>query len=306
MNAKNLRVLMPYAGLILVVVLFSVLTGGKILDVANLKLILEQSIMVVLASIGVIFVMTLGSLDFSQGSILGICSIVAVSVSYSSIPLAIALTVLTGTAIGLLNGGLHTQLRIPSFIVTICTMFAFRGLTAYLTREKALQVPFVIYDMDNIVYKLVILAVLLVVGYYIFNFTRIGRYCRAIGSGEIAAHYSGVSVNNIKLLSFGIAGMMGGIAAFFSIIRTGSASAQTGTLFETDILIALVLGGMPVTGGAGSKYISVMIGGLLLAFLTNGLVMIGVSIVMQQLIKGIVFLGAVYLTVERQNVTAIK
>ena len=298
--------MIPFAGLIAVIVLFSILTSGELVTVRNMKLILEQAILVMVSCIGVLFVMTLGSLDFSQGSILGICSIIATTVSHSSLPLAVFLTLGGGLLIGLLNGTVHASLRIPSFIVTICTMFIFRGLTSYITRKKALQIPFRLYDFDELIYKLPLLLILLAAGYYVFTFTKLGKQCRAIGAGETASYYAGVNVKKIKITAFSIAGLMAGITALFNIVRVGTASANTGILHETNILIAIVLGGTAVTGGAKTKFNSVVIGSLLLAVLANGLVLIGIDIAVQQLLKGLIFLGAVYMTVEKGSNYAVK
>jgi len=303
---NKLKNIIPYAGLILVFLLFVVLTSGRILNAKNIKMIVEQSILVIISSIGVVFVMSLGSLDFSQGSMLGIGSIVAAKLSYVSIPLAVAATILVCTAIGALNGFLHVRLRIPSFIVTMCMMFVFRGLTSYLTRESALQVSFKIYDLDNFTLKLIVTVALVFVGFYIFHFTYFGRQAKAIGAGEIAARYSAVSVDKMKILVFALAGLTGGICAFMNIVRVGTATANTGSLHETDVLVALVLGGMSVTGGARSRYSSVVVGGVMLAVLANGLVMLGVGIAQQQLIKGVIFMAAVALTAGKSKGVTVK
>lgn len=107
MEKRAFRNAIPYLGFIIVITLFTICTSGKLLQPDNIKLITEQSILTLISSIGVLFVMTLGSLDFSQGSILGIVSIIAASVSRYNIPLAILLTVGAGAVIGLANGLLN-------------------------------------------------------------------------------------------------------------------------------------------------------------------------------------------------------
>ena len=301
MKIKTLRSIIPYLGVIVVVALFAIFSSGKSLDLNNIKLIFEQSIMIMIASVGVLFVMTIGGLDFSQGSILGITCIVAATVSKSSIILSIVLTLLTGLIIGLCNGLLNAKLKIPSFIVTICTMFIFRGLTVYLTRKEAIQVPFKLYDFDRLEIKIAVLLIILLSGYFVYKHTKFGRACRAIGAGERAAAFSGIKVDQIKIIAFSIAGVLAGAAAYLNIIRVGTATANTGQLLETNVLIALVLGGLPVSGGARSKFSSVVLGSIILAILSNGLVMIGVDTVLQQLIKGLIFLVVVAVTVDRKN-----
>ncbi len=307
-SIKNISIqnIIPFVGLILIIAVFTILTSGRLVSIYNLKLILDQSIILIIACVGVTFVMSMGSLDFSQGSVLAICAVVGVIVSKQSIILGIIAALVTGAAIGAMNGFLVAVIKIPSFIVTISGLFVFRGLTSYIVREGPFAIPKEMLVLDNMVFKLPILGIVLLAGFYLFNYMIFGKQCRAIGSGEISAVFSGVNVRNVKILAFALAGLLAGLCGVLSLIRTGVASTHTGTLFEIDILIALVLGGLPVTGGAKSKIRSGIIGGLMLAFLGNGLVLVGVSAHMLQLIKGIIFLGAVYISIDREGVVVIK
>jgi len=306
MKLEKIQKYVPVIGFVVVVLLFTILTGGKILAVKNIKMIAEQSILLVVGGIGVIFVMSTGGVDFSQGSIMGITCVVGTLVAYTSIPLALLCMLLVGGCIGFCNGLLTAKGKVQSFVVTICMMYIFRGVTAYVTRKKALEVPAGIYLLDNLTFKIAAVLVLLAAGYFVFAFTRFGREVRAVGAGEVGAKYAGIDVTKVKIIAFTAAGCMASMAAFMNMIRVGTASANTGSLFETNLLIALVLGGMPITGGAKSRYISIVIGGVLLAFLANGLAMLGVDLTIQQFIRGAVFLGTVMITVERGTVTAIK
>lgn len=306
MKWEKIQKYVPLIAFVVVVVLFAALTQGRILAIKNLKMIAEQSILLVVGGIGVIFVMSMGGVDFSQGSIMGITCVVGTFLAHTSIPLALVSMLVLGGLIGSLNGVLSAKGKIQSFVVTICTQFVFRGLTAFSTRKKALQVPVGMYSLDDLTFKIIIVVVLLIGGYFLYTYTPFGRQVRAIGAGEIGAKYSGINVDKIKILAFGFAGLMAGMAGFMNMIRVGTASANTGSLFETNLMIALVLGGMPITGGAKSRYVAIIIGGVLMAFLTNGLAMLGVDLTLQQFIRGIVFLGTVMITVERGNVTAIK
>ena len=301
MNKKMLQSAVPYLGLVIVIVLFTILTQGKSMDGSNWKLIIEQALTLLICSAGVMFVMTMGSLDFSQGSIVGLACYAAAVVSSFSIPLAIVAAVGVGAGIGLLNGVMHAKFKIQSFIVTMCTMFIFRGLVVFFTSNFPAETPYAIYDYDNLVGKFIVVVAIVAAGFIVFRFTKLGRQVRAIGSGEIAAAYSGVNVDRTKILAFVIAGALAGIAAFFALVRTGSATAQTGNLMETNVMIALVLGGLSVSGGARSNYMAVIIGAMMLTCLTNGLVLIGADPITQQLIKGIIFLLCIIITTDRKR-----
>ena len=129
-----IRSLLPVVGLVVIFLLFNVLTNFRM--VGNLSLVLSQVYVTMIAATGVFFIMTMGGLDFSQGSILGIASIVVCMLSKISIPLAIVGGIAAGAAIGALNGYFYVYRKIKSFIVTICTMFLFRGFIKYLCRNQ--------------------------------------------------------------------------------------------------------------------------------------------------------------------------
>lgn len=306
MKTNMLKSSIPYLGLLFVVALFALLTGGNTLQLNNLRLIAEQSLTILISASGVIFVMAMGSLDFSQGSLLAISCYVAAWLSNISFVLAAAGAVAVGAAIGSLNGFLNARLKVQSFIATICTMFIFRGLAAFLTTNTAPKIPFSIYSLDRFSGKITVVAVLLIAGFVVFRCTKFGRYVRMIGAGEVAAEYSGVRVPRVKIAAYTVAGAMAGVAGVFSLIRTGSVTATTGNLLETDVMIALVLGGLSVAGGAKSRFSAVLIGSILLAFLGNGLVQIGAEPIIQQLVKGIVFLITIIVTTDRKAATVNK
>ena len=300
MKRNTLQKYIPILGLIIVIALFAIITGGKTLKPTNLEQIVNQSFTVMLSCAGVAFVMSMGSLDFSQGSILAIASYCAGWAAGVNIWLGLLVGIIVGFIIGSLNGWIYSKFKIPSFIVTICTMLIFRAIEIVLAADYPPAVPNKIFDYDNFIFKSSIVVILLIAGFILFYYTKFGRQVKAIGAGEIAAMFSGVKVNRIKILAFALAGAMAGVAGFFTLARTGLVSSSTGTLHETNVMIALVLGGLPVSGGAKSRYTAVIIGALLISVLVNGLVQIGVDTVMQQLIKGIIFLVVIIITTDRK------
>lgn len=296
----------PLVGLVLIIAMFSAMTDGKITNARSIGLILSQVYPLMIACSGVFLVMTLGSLDFSQGSIIGVASIVVSTLSFYSIPLAILGGMLTGTAIGLFNGFVHVHFKIPSFIVTICTMYLFRGLCAYLTTNAPVAATPSIMGLNQDWIKLLITCCTLLVVFVLFQYTKLGVNLKAIGAGETAARYSGVRTDLSKLLVFAAAGMITGIAAFVNVVKVGSITSTAGNQFETQLLIALVLGGLPISGGSKVRFSSIIIGTLILLILSNGLVMLGLDTALQQLIKGMIFLAVVALTIDRKSLKVIK
>ncbi len=296
----------PALGLILIIAIFSVMTGGRITTARSIRLILSQVYPLMIACTGVFMVMTLGSLDFSQGSIIGVASIVVSTLSFYNIPLAIIGGILTGTAIGLFNGVIHVRFKIPSFIVTICTMYLFRGLCAFLTTNAPVAATPSITALNQDWIKLLITGGTLLVTFVLFQFTKLGVNLKSIGAGETAARYSGVRTDLTKVLVFAAAGMITGIAAFVNVVKVGSITSTAGNQFETQILIALVLGGLPISGGAKVRFSNIIIGTLISLILSNGLVMLGLDTALQQLIRGLIFLAVVALTIDRKALKVIK
>ncbi len=302
----HVKAFFPLLGLVVIIVIFALLTDGSIISQRSIRLILSQVYPLMIASTGVFMVMTLGSLDFSQGSILGLASIVVSMLSFYNIALAIVGGVVTGALIGLMNGFFHVKFRIASFIVTICTMYLFRGLCAFLTTNAPVAATPTITSLNDDWLKLGITLAVLLVAFVLFQYTRIGVDLKAIGAGELAAKYSGVRTDRVKVLTFVVAGAIAGIAAFVNVIKVGSITATAGNQFETQILIALVLGGLPISGGAKVRFSSIVIGTLISLILSNGLVMLGLDTAMQQLIKGLIFLAVVALTIDRKALMVIK
>lgn len=299
-----IRALLPIAGLIIIFLLFNVLTNFRMMK--NLPLVLSQVYVTMIAATGVFFIMTMGGLDFSQGSILGIASIVVCMLSKTSIPLAIVGGIVAGAVIGAINGYFYVYRKIKSFIVTICTMFLFRGFIKYLTTNAPVAGSAKLINFDSTGLKIACTVLILVIGFVLFRFTKFGTYLKAIGAGEKAAMFSGIRTDRMKFWIYVLAGAITGFAAFINIIKVGSVTSSGGNQLETQILIALVLGGMPISGGAKVRFENIIVGSLLYIVLNSGLTMMGFTTQLMQLIQGVVFLVFVAVFADRQSLQVIK
>ena len=305
MNKKNiLRAVLPIAGLFVIFIIFNIFTNWRM--VSNLPLVLSQAYVVMISATGVFFIMTMGGLDFSQGSILGISSIAVCILSKYNIPLAILGGICTGAIIGGINGYFYVNRKIQSFIVTICTMFLLRGVIRYLTTNAPVAGSAMLVNFDTIELKVGITVIIVLTAFVIFRFTKFGKYLKAIGAGEKAAIFAGIRTDNMKFLVYVLAGAMTGFAAFINVIKVGSVTSSGGSQLETQILIALVLGGMPISGGAKVRFENIIIGSLLYIVLNSGLTMMGFSTQMMQLIQGVVFLIFVAVFADRKSIQIIK
>ena len=299
-----LRSVLPIVGLVGIFLLFNILTGGGMVKSKNL--LLSQVYVTVISAMGVFFIMTMGGLDFSQGSIMGMASIAVCMLSKYNIVLAILGGILTGAVIGAFNGFFYVNRKIKSFIVTICSMFLFRGVIKYLASDAPVAASMKVYDFDNMPFKLTLTLIVLVIGFVIFRFTKFGMYLKAIGAGEKAAMFAGIRTDRMKFLIYVLSGAITGLAAFLNVAKNGSATANAGNQLETQILIALVLGGMPISGGAKVRFSNIVVGSMLYVVLQNGLQMMGMSVQIQQLIQGVVFLVFVAIFADRQSLKVIK
>jgi ribose transport system permease protein len=306
LGKPSFRELFPLIGLIVIVAVITYLTDMRLLRTDTIDLILSQVYVLMIACTGVFLVMTIGGLDFSQGSILGISSIIISYVSFINIPLALLAGIAAGALVGAVNGFFHIKFRMQSFIVTICTMYLFRGLCAYITTDAPVAAVAGIMNFNDTIFKIPLTIAVLLIVYLIFNFTKLGTCLKAIGAGETAAYFSGINVKRTKFLVFMIAGAITGYAAFLNVIKVGSITATAGSQLETQILIALVLGGMPISGGTKVRFSNIVIGTLIYCILNNGLVMLGYDSSVQQLIKGIIFVAVVALTLDRKALMTIK
>ena len=212
----------------------------------------------------IIFVMSQGNLDFSIGGIVGIAAALAALSAEVNSMLVFPIALLTGICVGLLNGMIIARFRTPSFITTIGMSFILRGMTSVVL-DGSIGLPLSIRNYDNYILKLVVFATLLLGFYILFEKTKYGKHSRAIGSLVEAARQSGVNINRTIIISYIISGLLCGLIAFFSIARTCTASNQTGSGFEFKVLLALLIGGVPLTGGWDVRFRSVLIGSAIMA-----------------------------------------
>ena len=303
-HMQLIRSLLPIVGLVVVFLLFNVLTDFRMMG--NMSLVMSQVYVTMISAMGVFFIMSMGGLDFSQGSILGIASIVVCVLSKYSIPLAILGGIAAGAAIGAINGYFYVCRKIKSFIVTICTMFLFRGFIKYLTTNAPVSGSAQLVMIDSTALKTTCTVVILLVGFILFRFTKFGTYLKAIGAGEKAAMFSGIRTDRMKFWIYVLAGAITGFAAFINVIKVGSVTSSGGNQLETQILIALVLGGMPISGGAKVRFENIIVGSLLYIVLNSGLTMMGFTTQMMQLIQGVVFLIFVAVFADRESIQVIK
>lgn len=298
--SRSLQLVFPYLGLIFIVTLLTFTTGGRFLRPGNLILIFKQSVIVMIGALGSSFVLAHGNMDFSIGGEMALCCLMSYYVAQLDPYLMFPACVLIGLLLSLVVSVVHVVIGVPAFVSGMCVMFIGKGIVQSVS-GSGLTCPSLYGALDETWFYLLVLAAVLAITAVLFNFTKIGRYNRLIGSNSRASFLSGIDTGRYKILAFLVSGLCVGIASFLTLVRSGGVSAQSGATFEMDTIIVLTLGGAPLSGGSGVKLRSALLGTLTYFVLSNGLVLWGVRSEVIFIIKGVLFLTIVALTFDRSN-----
>lgn len=300
-----------YGGILLSLVALCVvfsLANERFMSIANATNILQQVAVIAIAAFGMTWVILLGEIDLSVGSIIAVAGMVGaqiIGLGWGFVP-ALTLTLAAGAVMGLFNGVMTAKLLLPSFIVTVATMSIYRGLVSLPTggapamnmdptwiaigANSFLGVPIIIW----------IVAILFIVNHVLLAHTTFGRRAYLTGGNREAALYSGINVDSMKIRIFMISGIMAAIAGILLSSRLFSAQTNAGMSYELDAIAAAVLGGTSLAGGVGTM-VGTLIGALIIGVLNNGMNMLSVPYFYQLIVKGLVILIAVYLDVRSKR-----
>ena len=295
--ARRLRAvwMLLLVGIILTIASPVFLTHNNLMNVG-----LATSVAALLA-VGQTYVIILAEIDLSVGAALGFTAVVtAQTLRDHGLVAGVGAGVAAGAAIGLVNGLLVTKTRMPSFIATLATMSVLSGLSLQLTKGNPVAVTD--YDFQGIgqsriagvpVPVVIMLAVFAVFGYLLAR-TRFGRHVYATGDNTEAARLSGVRTDRVKILAFVISGVLAALAGFILTARLSTAEPTAGTGLELEAIAAVIIGGTSLAGGRGSL-LGTLVGALVLGVIDNGMNLLDVSPFLQNVVKGLVILLAVFL-----------
>ena len=287
------------------------MTGSNVVNV------LRQSAVTGISAVGLTYVMLTGGIDLSIGAVIGLTAVTAAScmAKFGLSPiLACIIALALGALIGLINGILVNYVDIPALIATLGVMTSVRGLCYILTGGLPVYGFPASFDIIGKGYvgvipvPVIIMAVVLILGWYVLNRTRYGRYLYAIGGSREAARLSGINVDKMVVVTYMIAGLLSSLAGLVELSRLSSGQPSAGDGFEMNVITAVVLGGISVNGGEG-KFFGVVVGIFIMSVLANGLVMMNVYEFYQQLIRGIVLIFAVgfdQLSKKKKSVKKVK
>ncbi len=295
-----------FGGLIVLFVLFSLTTNGNFIKMSNLKALLLQSSLYIIAACGVLFVMSNGNLELSVGGIIGMSAAAGCIMSRLTNPaMSLVACLATGILLASVIGGCHILLDVPAFIVGIALMFASGGIVSYLLNIFPKLAHKGLESLNSFWFIIGVTALTYIGFGFILKYTKIGKYNKAIGSNINAAHFCGVNVKKYKYLAYLMYGLCCGMCAFLITVRTGSFSVDTGSGYETEVLIMLIIGGMPMSGGTSSKVRTPLLGALIYMILKNGMTLWGVGADVINIIRVILFFIIVTITYDRSGMRFI-
>lgn len=296
--------------LVMLVVAFAVMSP-LFLTAGNISNILTQIAINVCLAVGMTFVILIGGIDLSVGSVMAFCAVVAGTVLKldglsvgMAITLAVLVSVAVGVACGLVNGMISSFWAVPSFIVTLGMLNIARGAALQWTDARSIyEFPNEFNDFGTatvlgIPALFLVALAMVVIGWLVLTRTVFGRLIYAIGNNEEAVHLAGHNVLFYKIAAFTIGGAAVGIAAVLYMTRLTVASPILGIGFELNAIAAVIIGGTSLNGGRGS-IIGTLLGACIIGVLANGLVLIGVSDFIRQMITGGVIILAVVLDTYR-------
>lgn len=265
-----------------------------------------------LVAAGETFPILMGSIDLSIGTMLSSSSIVAAYLFPYGGPWMIVVAIAMGLISGIVNGSLIVALRLPSFIVTLAMMFAYRGIATSLTSGYNINIRSrtfswistgeIIPGVPNILLWGIIVFVIFVI---ISTRTKIGRYIYAIGGNESAVKRMGINVDKYRIIAFAFSGLLNGIACVLLSSYLGMAPARLGDKYLFNGLTAVIVGGTSIFGGIGGL-MRTLIGVLLIGVFDNGMNLIGVDSRGQDIAKGILLIAAISVTIFSQKRGKIK
>lgn len=298
--------MIQYAGLVLVIAVFGLLTQGRILNSFNMKMVIKQLVVLFILCIGLSAVYAHGGFDISVGAVIALCAMAATFAMNVTQSVFAGFIVAIAIAVGLylINIVVAIQFGVMSTISSLAIMFIARGIVQFIAYTKSENINVNIdasFYYSNTGFMVFLMIVVAVIGILLFNYTGFGKQNRAIGDNPLAAAQSGVKVNRVKMLAYAFAGFCTGIAALMYTVREGTITDKAGSGMEMSVIIALILGGMALNGGSKAKISAAIIGSITFVFLNNGLTMAGVSTNAVFFVKGTIFLAIIFLTLRKQG-----
>ena len=279
------------------------------LTTSNFLNVFQQISINFVVAVGMTFVIISGGIDLSVGSNIALSGLLmGILMKNFGVPVivTIAVCILFSGIIGLVNGALISFLSLPPFIATLGTMSIVRGAAYTVTGGQPIYTfPAGFTGISGRVagiplYSMLIMLAVILLGWYVLRYTRIGRFTYAVGGNENCAKLSGINLNKVKCFVYVVSGLCCGVAALLMSSRLDSAVPTNADGQEMDAIAAVVIGGTSMSGGEGSM-VGTLIGILIIGIIANGLNLLGVAQGPQKMVKGLIIVVAVVIDVIRRK-----
>lgn len=277
-NKKMMISALPFVALVVLLAVFCgiVSSKGYRLDM-YIKIVFNEGIVLSIVATGAIFIYTLGSFDISLGAATLFAATLGV-LTYNAtenFALMIIVILLAGIVCSLVNSVLASIFHIPVFVTTVAMMSVLSAIASQIITTKGgavggISIPSeVVKHLDNSAFKIGVLVIWVAICVFVFDYTKFGRREKFVGGNPICAQLSGIKYNTYAILGFLLAGVGVGIGAFMTLVYTPSVTTTTAGDIGMNIMVAIVFGGMPISGGARSKIYAAVVGGFSYIILNN-------------------------------------
>ncbi len=303
---------MLITGSLAIIVFFSIdLSGSGFLSVGNVQSVVAQATVISILAVGNVFVLTAGEIDLSFANVVPLSGVtLALLTPDIGIQSAVVVALLVGAAVGLVNGFITVRIGVPSFIVTLGMMEVIDGITQWVSNQASLPVTNPLFDnifgsaqigpISVLVFWTIAIGIL---GAWLLQRTAFGRMTAATGGNETAARYSGIRTDRMRVAVFVLNGLLAALAGLLYVGQLHGASYQYGGSSDLILtLAAVIIGGTAMSGGRG-RILGAIVGSLLLGFISNGLVMMGLSIEAQLALTGVIIVAAVTVSGRTKRAT---
>lgn len=293
----------PVIGLGLVIIFYVLVMNhaGITIDAIRIRSIVGNILMTAMISIGAVYAFAGGAIDMSMSGSVCCTAIIGSLICRATNSVAVMFVACMAVALvlGLLKGVLSCYMHVPVFIVTIVmgTMLSSFGAVLMGTETTISLSSYFDTTPAMVVYiGTAMVTVFYIVALILFNYTRVGKSIKLLGGNPRSATQSGIPANRNMIIAFLVGGVAVGLAAIFAILQTKTITQATGGSLGNDMMVAVVLGGMPLSGGSKSRISAALIGAATITILNTALTVMGLTVGYIQIVRGILFLGVVFVT----------
>ncbi len=300
LNSNTKRKLVMPTLLIALIIFFSIARPQSFATWYNFSNMFSQTSYIIVAAVGLTFVMLAGGIDLSIGYQMSLTGMLAgIMMVQIGLPfwLSIILTLVVGVFLGMINGIICVKLGVFPMIITLSTSMIFRGISFTISNAKTtlgLDESFLFIGQGQIgpiPFSLIIAIVVVTIAIFILNRTYFGRYIYAIGGNEEAAHLAGINTTKIKIMLYGVCGLCAALASIMLTARSAASSSNIGVGTEFTCLSGCILGGVTLDGGEGTVG-GMVIGSCIITVLNNGMQLMGLGTYPQYIVTGCVLIAA--------------